>query len=258
MRVTDDHGTGALDHVQIAAPPGGEPQARAFFGELLGFAEIPKPETMRADGGVWFALTGSELHIGIEEHFAPARKAHPAVRVSAAEFDAPAERLGPRASRCGGTSASRARAGSTPRIRSETGSSCSVASEGRALRSRRGAICRKTDARQSKRGKSRWRGAICRKSHGVRRSGRALWPGRRVGRSAALPTYRPDARRPPGRKRSGGPATPRPYDLFWSSGASRSPLPRYFGPVYGPGFGRGLPPGKARRMIVRCTIQSCW
>ena len=94
MRVTDDHGTGALDHVQIAAPPGGEPQARAFFGELLGFAEIPKPETMRADGGVWFALTGAELHIGIEEHFVPARKAHPAIRVSAAELDALAERLG--------------------------------------------------------------------------------------------------------------------------------------------------------------------
>jgi catechol 2,3-dioxygenase-like lactoylglutathione lyase family enzyme len=93
MRITDDHEAGALDHVQIAAPSGGEPQARAFFGGLLGLAEIAKPETMRADGGVWFALAGAELHIGIDRHFAPARKAHPAIRVTAAELDALAERM---------------------------------------------------------------------------------------------------------------------------------------------------------------------
>ena len=28
-------------------------------------------------------------------------------------------------------------------------------------------------------------------------------------------------------------------------------------PRYGPGFGRGLPPGNARRRIVRCTVPSC-
>jgi catechol 2,3-dioxygenase-like lactoylglutathione lyase family enzyme len=93
MRATDDHQPAALDHVQIAVPPGGEAQARAFYGRLLGLAEIPKPETMRASGGVWFALAGTELHIGIEEPFAPAGKAHPALSVAPAVLDELAERL---------------------------------------------------------------------------------------------------------------------------------------------------------------------
>ena len=32
-----------IDHVQLAAPPGSEAEARRFFGELLGLAELPKP-----------------------------------------------------------------------------------------------------------------------------------------------------------------------------------------------------------------------
>jgi catechol 2,3-dioxygenase-like lactoylglutathione lyase family enzyme len=71
-----------LDHVQLAAPPGCEPAARRFYGELLGLAEIPKPEPLRGRGGVWFALAaGGQLHIGVEDPFAPALKAHPALRV---------------------------------------------------------------------------------------------------------------------------------------------------------------------------------
>lgn len=68
----------ALDHVQIAAPPGCEADARRFYGETLGMQEIPKPEKLRARGGVWFALPdGRELHVGVEDPFTPARKAHP-------------------------------------------------------------------------------------------------------------------------------------------------------------------------------------
>ena len=68
----------ALDHVQIAAPPGCEADARRFYGETLGMREIPKPEKLKARGGVWFALPdGRELHVGVEEAFTPARKAHP-------------------------------------------------------------------------------------------------------------------------------------------------------------------------------------
>jgi catechol 2,3-dioxygenase-like lactoylglutathione lyase family enzyme len=93
MMPTDDHRQAALDHVQIAAPLEGEAKARAFYGRLLGLAEIPKPETMRADGGAWFALAGAELHVGIEEPFAPARKAHPALRVAPAVLDGLADRL---------------------------------------------------------------------------------------------------------------------------------------------------------------------
>ena len=68
----------ALDHVQIAAPPSSEEQARAFYGEVLGLSELTKPLPLRSRGGVWFALAGAELHIGIEENFSPSRKAHPA------------------------------------------------------------------------------------------------------------------------------------------------------------------------------------
>jgi ribosomal protein S18 acetylase RimI-like enzyme len=70
-----------LDHVQVAAPAGGEDAARAFYGELLGLPELPKPERLRARGGVWFAVGDQQLHVGIEEPFAPARKAHPALAV---------------------------------------------------------------------------------------------------------------------------------------------------------------------------------
>ncbi|MDA0183997.1 VOC family protein [Solirubrobacter phytolaccae] len=82
-----------LDHVQIAAPPGCEKAARRFYGELLGLAELPKPEPLRARGGVWFAVGAQQLHVGIEEPFQPALKAHPAFRVEAAALDEVAARL---------------------------------------------------------------------------------------------------------------------------------------------------------------------
>jgi len=68
-----------IDHVQLAAPAGCEAAGRRFFGELLGLEEIPKPEAVRATGGVWFRVGAQELHIGIESGFAPARKAHPSL-----------------------------------------------------------------------------------------------------------------------------------------------------------------------------------
>jgi catechol 2,3-dioxygenase-like lactoylglutathione lyase family enzyme len=82
-----------LDHVQLAAPPGSEGEARRFFGGLLGLEEIPKPESMRASGGVWFRLGEHELHIGIEDPFTPACKAHPGLRVGADDLDPVADRL---------------------------------------------------------------------------------------------------------------------------------------------------------------------
>ncbi len=66
-----------IDHVQVAAPPGCEPAARRFYGGLLGLEELPKPEPLRARGGVWFRAGAQELHVGVEESFAPATKAHP-------------------------------------------------------------------------------------------------------------------------------------------------------------------------------------
>jgi catechol 2,3-dioxygenase-like lactoylglutathione lyase family enzyme len=76
-----------LDHVQLAAPPGCEADARAFFGDLLGLAELGKPPALAARGGVWFALPdGRQLHVGVEAAFVPAAKAHPAFLVS--DYDA--------------------------------------------------------------------------------------------------------------------------------------------------------------------------
>ena len=48
-----------------------------FYGALLGMQELEKPESLRARGGVWFAAGAQEVHVGVEEAFTPARKAHP-------------------------------------------------------------------------------------------------------------------------------------------------------------------------------------
>jgi catechol 2,3-dioxygenase-like lactoylglutathione lyase family enzyme len=82
-----------LDHVQLAAPPGCETQARRFYGELLGLREIAKPRSLDRRGGVWFSVGAQQLHIGVEDPFSPARKAHPALRVEPSELDTVAERL---------------------------------------------------------------------------------------------------------------------------------------------------------------------
>lgn len=71
----------AIDHVQLAAPKGSEEQARWFFGEVLGFEEIEKPAELKKRGGAWFQYGNCQIHIGIEEPFVPARKAHPAFEI---------------------------------------------------------------------------------------------------------------------------------------------------------------------------------
>jgi catechol 2,3-dioxygenase-like lactoylglutathione lyase family enzyme len=70
-----------FDHVQIAAPPGSEDDARKFFGSILGLPELPKPPGFEQRGGVWFECGTGQLHVGIEDDFRPSRKAHPAFRV---------------------------------------------------------------------------------------------------------------------------------------------------------------------------------
>jgi len=66
------------DHVQIAIPAGSEAQARAFYGDLLGMVELPKPAALERRGGCWFRAGAAVLHLGVETPFHPARKAHPA------------------------------------------------------------------------------------------------------------------------------------------------------------------------------------
>lgn len=70
-----------LDHVQVAIPAGGEDDARAFYGALLGMTEVPKPPALAVRGGCWFTSGSAVIHLGVEEPFAPARKAHPAFLV---------------------------------------------------------------------------------------------------------------------------------------------------------------------------------
>jgi catechol 2,3-dioxygenase-like lactoylglutathione lyase family enzyme len=74
-----DRDAAALDHVQVAIPPGGEDAARRFYADLLGLRELEKPEPMRASGGVWFE---PGVHLGVESSFRPARKAHPGLRMN--------------------------------------------------------------------------------------------------------------------------------------------------------------------------------
>lgn len=74
-----------IDHVQLAAPQGCEEEARTFFGEWLGMEELPKPEPLRGRGGVWFRCGSQQLHIGVQDGFTPAIKAHPAFEVSGIE-----------------------------------------------------------------------------------------------------------------------------------------------------------------------------
>lgn len=80
-----------IDHVQVSCPAGGEDVARAFYRDALGMTEIAKPTILAARGGCWFRAGDAELHVGVEQDFRPARKAHPALAVD--DLDACAARL---------------------------------------------------------------------------------------------------------------------------------------------------------------------
>jgi catechol 2,3-dioxygenase-like lactoylglutathione lyase family enzyme len=71
----------ALDHVQLASPAGSEGEARDFYRDKLGFNEVEKPAALKKNGGVWFQAGAVHIHIGVDEPFIPAKKAHPAIRV---------------------------------------------------------------------------------------------------------------------------------------------------------------------------------
>jgi catechol 2,3-dioxygenase-like lactoylglutathione lyase family enzyme len=71
-----------LDHIQLAMPVGQEDAARAFYRDLLGMNEVPKPAPLVPRGGAWFNGPGIGVHLGVEKEFQPARKAHPCFRVA--------------------------------------------------------------------------------------------------------------------------------------------------------------------------------
>ncbi|MBA3275292.1 MAG: VOC family protein [Chloroflexia bacterium] len=72
----------AIHHVQLAIPRGDEPEARRYYGELLGLKEVPKPENLQRQGGVWFSTGSLDLHLGVDPSFGPATKAHVAFEVA--------------------------------------------------------------------------------------------------------------------------------------------------------------------------------
>lgn len=92
-----------LHHVQVACPPGGEAEARRFYAEGLGLTEVDKPAALRARGGAWFRAYAdpahptrvtAEIHVGVEDPFTPARKAHPALVLdSRTQLERVADRL---------------------------------------------------------------------------------------------------------------------------------------------------------------------
>ena len=60
-------------------PKGAEDAARMFYRDLLGMTEIPKPPELAERGGVWFQSGRVQIHLGVEQNFRPAAKAHPAL-----------------------------------------------------------------------------------------------------------------------------------------------------------------------------------
>jgi len=70
-----------IDHVQLSMPPGGEDEARRFYGEILGLHEVAKPPELAGRGGCWFFATDTPIHLAPESDFRPHAKAHPAIIV---------------------------------------------------------------------------------------------------------------------------------------------------------------------------------
>ena len=62
-------------------PQGEEEAAVKFYGYLLGLEQVAKPPELAPRGGVWFRGPQIEVHLGVEDGFRPATKAHPAFMV---------------------------------------------------------------------------------------------------------------------------------------------------------------------------------
>jgi predicted enzyme related to lactoylglutathione lyase len=62
-------------------PVGEEQTAVSFYQGLLGLTRRPKPPVLERRGGCWFSNGEVTVHLGAEEAFVPARKAHPALVV---------------------------------------------------------------------------------------------------------------------------------------------------------------------------------
>jgi catechol 2,3-dioxygenase-like lactoylglutathione lyase family enzyme len=70
-----------IDHVQLAMPSGAEQRARAFYRDVLGLPETPKPPALAQRGGCWFESDRVKIHLGVDKNFHAATKAHPGLLV---------------------------------------------------------------------------------------------------------------------------------------------------------------------------------
>lgn len=68
-------------HIQLAMPSAQEEVAEAFYSGVMGLERIPKPPGLEARGGCWFRSEALEVHLGVDDRFFPAAKAHPAFLV---------------------------------------------------------------------------------------------------------------------------------------------------------------------------------
>ena len=80
-----------LDHVQLAIPRGAEEECRRFYVRVLGLRELEKPPALADRGGLWVGSDDIQIHLGVEEDFRPAKKAHPGIHVT--DLDALAARI---------------------------------------------------------------------------------------------------------------------------------------------------------------------
>jgi len=56
-----------VSHVNVTVSADLETAAKHFYQELLGLAEIPKPQGTRQSMGAWYQLGGLQLHLSIED-----------------------------------------------------------------------------------------------------------------------------------------------------------------------------------------------
>jgi len=77
----------AIDHVQLLMPAGAEAEAaaRAFYADVLGLVEAPKPRELAGRGGLWFRSADAAIHLGVDPAFQPARRSHPALVVDSSD-----------------------------------------------------------------------------------------------------------------------------------------------------------------------------
>jgi catechol 2,3-dioxygenase-like lactoylglutathione lyase family enzyme len=88
--------TACIDHVQIAVPKGLEAECLAFYRQLFGFPELPKPRELQGRGVAWFRIGGLQLHAGIDPEPSAQSRRHIGFLVAdlaTARREVPAQRI---------------------------------------------------------------------------------------------------------------------------------------------------------------------